>query len=70
MREKLEKFGKVEQCEELNDMFYIKITDGFYINAMNTFELIKIINNEIGHTYKHIDKLVTENNLFYYILKK
>lgn len=68
--EDLKQYGKVVKCQEVGDAFEVKITDGFDINATNTFELMKKIHNSVGHIYSVIDKCVTDENLFDYRLIK
>lgn len=65
----IEEFGKVEKCEEVNGEYHIKITDGFSGKAMNTFRLMKFINEAIGDKYPNISKCVTDDNLYDCVLK-
>lgn len=66
----LKEYGKVEKCEEVDGAFEVKITDGFSINAIKTFELMGKINAAVGHIYPIIGKCVTDDNLFEYRLTK
>lgn len=68
-KKELEEFGKVEICEEKDGKLHIKITEGFSTNAMNTFKLMGVISKAVGDKYPIIDKCVTDDNLFDYILK-
>ncbi len=66
----IKKFGEVEVCEQKGDKFHIKITTGFSMNAVNTFNLMKVINDKIGKEFPKVNKMVTDTNLFDYILSK
>ncbi len=68
-KEDLKEYGKVEICEEINGKFHIKITEGFNPNAINTFQLMKKINDAIGDKFSVVDKCKTDENLFDYVLK-
>lgn len=70
IKEDLEQYGKVEICEEKHNYYHILITDGFSSNARNTFQCMSYIDKIIGHEYNVIDKCVTDENHFEYILKK
>ncbi len=70
IKSQLEKFGKVEQCEEREGMFHVKITSGFSSNANNTFKCSEIIiKSAAGDKYPSIKKVDTDENLFHLILK-
>jgi hypothetical protein len=68
--EDLKDYGKVVMCEEVNDAFEVKITDGFNSNAFETFKVMKLINDSVGHIYSVVDKCITDDNLFDYRLIK
>mgnify|MGYP006353662059 CR=1 FL=1 len=68
--EDLKEYGKVETCTEVNDTFEVKITDGFGANFVKTFELMRKIDDSVGHVYSVVKKCVTDENLFHYILIK
>jgi hypothetical protein len=70
MTEALERYGKVIQCEELNNMLHIKLTDGFDINMKNTIALLAEIIQMSDNKFPTVHKCVTEKNLFHLILKK
>lgn len=65
----LEKYGKVVTYEEKPDKVIIKITDGFSTNAVKTFELMNKINKKYSK-FPNIEKCVTDDNHFEYILRK
>lgn len=69
MRDVLEKFGTVEECEERDGMLHVKITKGFHRGASNTTDLMyKVI--QLSHNkYPIVHRFVTDNNLFHLILK-
>ncbi len=67
--EDLAKFGKVEICEEVNNTFHIRITDGFSDNATKTYECLTKVNKAIGHKYPMVKKCISEENYFDYIAK-
>lgn len=69
LKELLAPYGKVEVCEEKEGKFHIKITERFNINAISTFEIMQLIQKNIGDKFSVIDKLQTDINLFHYILK-
>ena len=68
-KDNLKEYGEVELCEVIDGMFHVKITKGFNNNAIIVFELMKKIDKSVGDKYPIIDKLVTEENLFEYVLK-
>lgn len=70
IKEKLSGFGTVEQCEIIDNEFHLKITEGFNINALNTFRLMKQVSILTENQYETVLKAVSDNNLFHYILKK
>ena len=70
MIEKLIKFGKVEQCEVINNEYHILLSTKFDNSAQKTLKLMRLINNEIGKTYNHVIKMASDKNHFHYILGK
>ena len=68
LKGKLEKFGKVEQCEKEGDKFHIKITDGFSGSSDDTFACMGIVIESLGKGLV-IEKMKTEKDLWYAILK-
>lgn len=66
----LEKYGKVEVCEEKDNKFHVLITDGFTGNAVETFKLMKFIDEETEGKFPVVDKCVTDENKFHYIIRK
>lgn len=69
MKEALEKFGTVEECEEKDGMLHVKITKGFHRGASNTFDLMDKVIKLSGNKYPIVHRFVTDNNLFHLILK-
>lgn len=67
--EELKQYGKVEKCDVIDDKLHILITDGFSINANNTFDLFNKIIQKSGE-YQIIETCITDTNLFNLILKK
>jgi len=68
-RSTIDGYGKIEECEISCGKFHLKITDGFQNNAIRTFELMGKAMDLAGDEYPIIDKCVTDNNIFYLILK-
>lgn len=70
MKEKLEKYGKVEICEITDDdKYHIKITEGFKNSTKNVIDLhTEIIKN--ASDYPIIDRCSTDDGLFEIVLKK
>jgi hypothetical protein len=69
MIEKLKSFGKVEQCEQIGDEYHIKITDGFSINARNTFMVMRLVTDELPQ-FPTVKQMHTDHNIFHLIIKK
>ena len=67
-KDDLSEYGQVEICEEKDGKFHVKITKGFDTNFNKTFELMGKINDAVGHKYSIVDKCVTDDNLFDYVL--
>lgn len=68
-KDDLARFGTVEICEEANNQLHIRITTGFDSNAMNTFELMKLISDkDVDKKYPCILKAKSDKNLFDYTL--
>lgn len=65
----LAQFGKVEECEIIDDELRVLITDGFSQNARRTFECLKLISD---HDEEHtiVKKMKSEDNHFRLILSK
>jgi len=70
LSEELEKYGKVEKCGIFEGKFHVLITDGFSINANNTFSLAKKIIGVVGDEYPIVGKWVTNDNRFDLILER
>lgn len=68
-KDELKEYGEVQVCEEVNGKFHVKITKGFDSNAIKTFEIMKKITESVGDKYPIVDKCVTDDNLFDFILK-
>lgn len=66
----LEKYGKVEICEEKDGKFHVLITDGFVNNAMEVFKLMQLIDTKTNKEYSYVDKCFADENKFHYIIKK
>ncbi len=62
-------YGKVQQCEIIDDKAHIKITSDFTWKAIDTFSCMGAI---ISHfkEYRHILKMITDVNLFHLIIKR
>jgi hypothetical protein len=68
-KEDLQKYGKVEQYEEVNGMLYIKITDGYSEKMHNWNAIMKDITEAVGDKYSVLHKHKSERNLFELVLK-
>lgn len=68
-KEKLSKYGKVTECDYRNGMYHFVIKDGFSDNAYNTFECLRECTEIAGPLYPHIEKMVTDKNMFHLVLK-
>ncbi len=69
MKKVLERFGKVEQCEEKDGMLHIKITKGFNKDAKNTFECADKIMKLTDNKFPIVHKFITDSDFFHLILK-
>lgn len=69
LKSKLEKFGKVEQCEKRDGMIHVKLTPSFGAQAVKVFECMKVITEEVGIKYPMVEKCITNEKLFHLILK-
>jgi len=70
MAKELSDFGTVEQCEEVDGMFHVLITDGFTGNAVATFKCMEIVMNLTERKYPAIHKMDSDKGRFHLILKQ
>lgn len=68
MIKNLEKFGKIEQCEVINDKFHCKITEGFKNEALNISKCYGTILALAGEKYQWVEQYDIEENMFHLIL--
>jgi len=64
----LSDYGLVEKCQVKDNGFEIMITDGYDNNMMNTLEVMKLIDDNIGYLYPLIGYCKTDLNLYHCIL--
>lgn len=69
MENDLSQFGKVEQFEEIDGMFHVRITEGFTGNAIKTFKCMEMIDNLTDSKYPTIHKMDSDTGNFHLILK-
>lgn len=65
----LDKYGKVEQNEKKDGMYFIKITDGFIPEAIEAMDLLKSILDQIEENNIVIVKFLTDKNLYELVLR-
>lgn len=65
----LDEFGKVEQNEKKDGKYHFKITDGFKTHAENCRVLFDLILGSIPEKNLVIEKFITDDNMYYLILK-
>ncbi|GAF87466.1 unnamed protein product, partial [marine sediment metagenome] len=56
IEEILQLYGKVEICKEENNLFHMKITDGFDPGFKNVNELLTLINDKLCEKYSIVVK--------------
>lgn len=66
----LANYGKVEQCEVIDEMLHIKITDGFNANARESFELVGKISEISKNEFPLVSKMFVDKNIYHLIVKK
>ena len=64
----LQDHGKLEECQERDGMFHVKISDGFENNAVKTFLLANTI-TDANPKFPILHMFITDKNLFHLILK-
>jgi len=70
MAKELSDFGTVEQCEEIDGMFHVLITEGFTGNAILTFKCMEAVIKLREHKYTLVHKMDSDKGKFHLILKQ